>query len=463
MIRTFVSSYFKNEIARAARALAESFSARETDDTIDLNARSWGDLYRDRSSYERKRILDECLRAWRVNPLGRRVVNLMSEFTLGDGVEIECKHEPTRAFIDTFWSHPLNRMDEQLVEMAEELSRSGDLLVALTTDAAGMSYVRALPADGFREIETAPNDVKQERFYHPLSSADDPEPAAYPSYLYRPGARTVILHYAVNRPVGGVWGEPDLAPLIPWLARYANWLEDRVRLNRFRFAWIWRVIGKFKDATERLARQNELNQNPPMPGSILVSDESETWEALAPKLESSDAERDGLSIKKMIAAGAGVPLHYLAEPESSTRTTAEAAGTSTMRRFELRQRFLTRMVEDILRVAVARRYKRDRLVDPTAKITARAGDVTERDNAALALAVSQVAGAMLPLVDAQFITKEEYLRFVYRFAGENKPAEVTKDSKGTKDTEGAKGSVAADGNVKVDADTGEVRTSADQM
>jgi hypothetical protein len=40
-----------------------------------------------------------------------------------------------------------------------------------------------------------------------------------------------MLHYAVNRPVGAVRGESDLAPILPWLRRYNRWLEDRVRLN----------------------------------------------------------------------------------------------------------------------------------------------------------------------------------------------------------------------------------------
>ena len=43
-----------------------------------------------------------------------------------------------------------------------------------------------------------------------------------------------MLHYAINRPVGAQWGESDLAPVLRWLSRYAAWLEDRARLNRFR-------------------------------------------------------------------------------------------------------------------------------------------------------------------------------------------------------------------------------------
>ncbi len=68
---------------------------------------------------------------------------------------------------------------------------------------------------------------------------------------------------------------------------------------------------------------------------------------LNPELESGDAATDGLALKKMIAAGAGVPLHFLAEPESATRTTAEAAGGPTFRRFEQRQQFFLWMLGDL--------------------------------------------------------------------------------------------------------------------
>ena len=84
----------------------------------------------------------------------------------------------------------------------------------------------------------------------------------------------VMLHYAVNRPVGGKHGEFDLAPLLRWLSRYAAWLEDRARLNRYRQSFLYTVKSKFVNEAERQRRQAELNANPPNPGSILVIDES---------------------------------------------------------------------------------------------------------------------------------------------------------------------------------------------
>ena len=51
--------------------------------------------------------------------------------------------------------------------------------------------------------------------------------------------KPVMLHYAVNRPVGAKFGESDLAPMLRWLTRYASWLEDRARLNRYRNTFLF--------------------------------------------------------------------------------------------------------------------------------------------------------------------------------------------------------------------------------
>ncbi len=51
----------------------------ETDDNF-FPGENLSQMYRDRYDYDRKTILAECLRAWRVNPLARRIVKLMSMF-----------------------------------------------------------------------------------------------------------------------------------------------------------------------------------------------------------------------------------------------------------------------------------------------------------------------------------------------------------------------------------------------
>ncbi len=193
------------------------------------------------------------------------------------------------------------------------------------------------------------------------------------------------MQYAINRPAGAQWGESDLAPLLIWLSRYSNWLQDRARLNRYRNAFLYIVQAKFASEAQRKARQTSLNANPPKPGSILVADENESWRVIHPRLDSSNAEKDGLALKKMIAAGAGIPLHFLAEPESSTRTKADAAGGPTFRRYEQRQQYFLWMIEDILRVAITRVSKIDRKISKQIDLSVNGSDISSKDNLSLSL------------------------------------------------------------------------------
>ena len=227
-----------------------------------------------------------------------------------------------------------------------------------------------------------------------------------------------MLHFALNRPVGALRGESDLAPILRWLRRHGAWLEDRARLNRFRQAFLYVVTRAFRSEGERLARQSELNANPPNSGAILVKDASETWEVLHPKLDSFEASEDGLALKKMIVAGVGLPLHFLAEPESATRTTAEASGGPAFRHLERRQIFFFFWLRVVARVAVRRRATVDSSVDVNAHIHITGGDIFQRDNVSLAQAAASVISSFLQLRREGLIDDAELLRLSYKFAGE---------------------------------------------
>jgi hypothetical protein len=448
----FLRSLFSVRPKTRSRFGASAVSDRNVTQGIDWNA-----VYRDRYNYQRDTVLSESLLAWRLNPLARRLVILTRQYVT-DQIEFSCTHEGTTRFLKELWEHPLNRIGRRIPEWCDELTLTGNLFVALTTDSAGMSYVRVFPTDGIKDIETAGNDVQQETAYMPKASLDDPDPAHILNYWHYKTRKpkTAMLHFAVNKLAGMKWGEPDIAPLLPWLARYASWLEDRVRLNRYRQAFLYVVRGKFNDAADKEARQNELNANPPSPGSILVTDESEDWGVLSPQLDAFDANADGLTLKKFIASGHGVPLHWLSEPEGSTRTTAEAAGTPTFKTLEDRQRLFQQIVQEILTVAVARRAMRgDTSVDPTAAIHVTAGDVSERDNAALALATSQIVQAFGQVYNAGLISIDEFLRVVYRFAGEVVPADRPDNPTAPIAPVGGGGSTGSP-NLKTDAETGDV-------
>jgi hypothetical protein len=421
---TIAELILKSPLGRQIKdSLAASLSTtglHETDNNF-YPGGNMSQMYRDRYDYDRQTILAECLRAWRVNPIARRLIKLVSMFVVGEGISVTSNHKTTADYLKLWWDHPLNHLSRKCIAFCDEATRSGNLFFLCTVDqVTGMLYVRGVPADQVEQIISAPNDIDQELAYKPTLQGQDP----WPAYDRTNTQPFFMLHYAYNQPIGVAWGEPDLAPMLPWIGRYSSWLEDRARLNRFRQAFMYILKGKFTDKASRDARQRELNANPPPAGSILVTDASEDWSVLAPQLASHEAGEDGLALKKMIAIGAGVPTHYLAEPESSTRTTAEAAGTPTFRGLEQTQTIFLQILTEIAQIAVQHRKYFDRRVNPDSKIEAIGPDITERDNSNLALAVSRVYPAFSELFDREGIDEQELLRIVYRMAGESQPPEA---------------------------------------
>lgn len=325
----------------------------------------------ERVNWSLQQLIADSLVAWRENPIARRIVAIHTQYVCGCGVKFQAADAAADAFLRAFWDHPLNRMDTRLQDWCDELCRAGNLFVLISSDSSGMSYVRAVPAGQVRSIQSRPNDIEQTRSFEVCGLTETGAIAAALDIRTIPAADRlnptldpVMLHFAVNRPVGVQWGEPDLAPLLRWLSRYANWLEDRARLNRYRNSFLFVVKTRLNSEAQRVQRQRQLNAFPPAPGSILVTGDQEEWSVLSPKLESADANQDGLALKKMIAVGAGIPLHFLAEPESENKASASAAGGATYRQFEQRQRYFLWLTGEVLRQALARRALVDRRVPP---------------------------------------------------------------------------------------------------
>lgn len=410
-------------------------TVKETDATITVGSVAYDALHRNRLEYDRARLLDQALRAFRLNPLARRIVKLYRYFAIGTDVEIEIKGKPTsffrrffnvdkltrtQKFVFEFWNHPINRLDEQIQEWFDERTLTGELYLLFSVDDSGMCLIRAVPSESITKISTKDNDYRQETTYHTGDMDDKAYPAYDPANVGAAAAGSVapfMRHYVINRPVGSTWGESDLFPLLPWIARYTGWLENRATLNYWRQIFVWMVKGKYASAEERSARQKEIEAHPPRPGSILVGDESESWECIAPQLDSFEANADGLAIKKQIAAGAGIPMHFLAEPESSTRTTAEAAGTPAFKNFADYQASFFNILKDVVEIAcsIRRLYDENILTHP--EVDVHGQDISERDNPNLSLSFQRAIQAAGELYDRKMIDTKEMLRLSWQFGG----------------------------------------------
>lgn len=285
--------------------------------------------------------LNNATEAFRTNPLAFRLVQLHVDHVLGDGMVLRSPDSRIQAELDLFWHHPLNSLSVRQFDFLTALALDGEIFPTIHTNPYdGTSYLRLVPASLIDRIETNPDDLWDELRFHQTAQPMTPDTLMrLPSALQAEGRwwdKGDMWHFAVNRPAGVVRGQSDLAPLLPWLRRYRDWLTDRVRLNKYRSAYLWHLTLKGADRRGIVQRQAELAE-PPQPGSVIVSNENETWEAVQPKIDAGTVADDGLAIRLMIAAGAGVPLYWLAEAEHTARGTAAEMSEPTYRHYRQRQ------------------------------------------------------------------------------------------------------------------------------
>jgi hypothetical protein len=384
----------------------------------------------DKQWWELAEEIDTAREAWRRNPLAKRIIGMTTAYVIGPGITLSSNRPQLAKFINEFWSHEKNMIGMRLDDWCDELGRAGELFPVLFTNPVdGMSYVRTVPAALIDQVEWLRGDYESELRYREITAVGEDEKwwiSPYHPDAHEPLAdgtlRPWMLHFAINRVVGAVRGESDLAPILTWLRRYNGWLEDRVRMNAAMRAFLWIVYGPQR----LLAGLRERYRTPPEPGTIIIAEEgAEKWEAVAPNLNARDAKEDGKAIRWMVAAGGpGTTLGDLGEGEG-TGLRAGHDASELRRRFLLRrQRYFCHMLAVLTVTAYnrwlfvgRRRYARAQVTD----VIVHAPDISAEDNELLAGAVRDLMASFVDLerfVGRSDAFKALALRMFARYSGE---------------------------------------------
>ncbi|MHB1133730.1 MAG: hypothetical protein ACYC4L_15260 [Chloroflexota bacterium] len=355
----------------------------------------------------------EATEAYRANPLAFRIVELTADHVLGRGVKLTSPDRDVQAWLDEWWRHPQNHMATRSYDLCRELAICGELFVTFHPSILdGMVFIRQLPPVNVDEITTDPDDLETELQFHDSGPGENPQGRWW--------STRDCQHYAINRLAGCVRGQSDLGPALPWLRRYKEWLTDRVRINRFKGAFLWWV--KLPGADRATVEQKRLElTRPPESGSVIVTNEAEEWTAVQPNIDAQSVEADGRAIRMMLAAGSGIPLHFLAEPEQTNRATAAEMQGPTLRHFENRQVVFGQILADIARHAaeVSGRFAGREL-----KIKALFEDLSTADNAKIATAATAMVNALTVARDRNWVTDAQAKAVLQTYIGVKQESEA---------------------------------------
>jgi hypothetical protein len=373
--------------------------------------RNWPDMLRD---------LEDTMEMWRDNFLVRQVVRLTTAYVVGDGITVSSSHPWVSGWLQEFWTDKQNRIDDRLPEWCNELTRSGELYLALFPNrVSGMQYVRALPATCIEQVICDPEDYEKETGYLERVPGQL-EPRYWKSKLTAAPDEPVLLHFAINRPVGATRGESDLTPVLPWAKRYSEFLTERARFNRIRNELAMMHI-EVQDESKVEAKRRQYASTPPTGGSILVTGPGEKVDFPSANIQGYDAAPDGKAMRLAFAAGANIPLHFLSEGSDSNRNTAAEMGDPTHRHFQMRQQQFKASLRELVEVAYWRAAAR---LGPEARqpedlrLEVEAPDVSRDDNRIFASAASGIVSTLAMMKAQGWVTDEYAIRIAYKFMGE---------------------------------------------
>jgi len=397
-------------------------------------------------------IHNACYEAYNANPLANYIVEITTNFVLGNGVRVAAANKRVQRLIDRFWDDPDNHMATRVYALCTELSLYGEQFIRFFVNPYdGHVKIAQLDPALIDEIEADPDNVERiTRIHRRVASCQlsvasgtgetklDGGTAANTGgnrtatdnwqstgrLQYAPtdnsgewlAAPEDVVQVAINKVSNAKRGKSDLATLLPWLRRYKDWLTDRVRINKYKGAFLWTI--KLTGADRKTIDRKRMEYAfPPEPGSIVVHNESEEWSAVQPQINADDVEADGRAIKLMIAMGAGLPEHYLSEGGNANRATAAEMGLPTFRKFQRRQDQFALLLRTIV----------DRVLDEAVRAgTLPAGvdrsyevlmpELAPDDNTSAATAAGTMAAALATARQQGWISEETAMRLFYASA-----------------------------------------------
>lgn len=293
----------------------------------------------------RIQVLTNCHAAYHRNPLAKRAVDLTRQFAIGKGFNLTFQNKQVEEIITEFINNPENNIKEYEKTFVQDLQIDGELLIRFFSSEDGQTIISPLPPWFLVEIDTDPEFFRRVKAYHFRINYTNPSV----STLDTPPQREIVvpaadmLHVAINRHSYELRGRPDLFVILPWLRAYKEWMEDRVRQNKWRGALLWWV--KIIKATPAVIAQKVLQyKKPPSPGSIAVTSDNEEWTALNNPVGAGDVAEDGRQIKMNVAVGVGLPEYMLSDGENANLASATAQQLPALWKFVDVQETMKEMV-----------------------------------------------------------------------------------------------------------------------
>ena len=387
------------------KALKEEVMAGSTSSNVGGGIDPDDSVYRRLSGSQRELpplIQQRALRlAWQMyesNPLAKGIIETMKDHVVGDGFGVEAQIPEVKAVLDQHWHDPQNLWDLKQHDRVRELSLFGELLfTAFVNEANGHVRLASIDPLNVKDVwlnKDNPEEViaivvndrlnygastgswQNDKVYRVVHVDEEPNSitlgkmigaAKGEMYHYPKGGKDreydgSCFWFTINKVTGAKRGRSDLLASLDWLD-----VNDQVHMNfadrtLLMSAFIWDV--ELTGATEMQVQAYMAKYGKaPRSGTVRVHNETEKWNSVSPDFQSQQFDVEARSLKQMILAAPGLPLHWFGDQDANKATAVEM-GSPAIKRLSARQLYVKYMIEHILRFVIDQAVIAGVLVEP---------------------------------------------------------------------------------------------------
>jgi hypothetical protein len=313
--------------------------------------------------YDYLRMQALAFHAYHHDPIARRAVHIIRDFTLGRGFQVVCESEENQAAWDAFAK--VNNIYQMFEWGSVELSLYGEIMLwwlpnnetkivynLMPGQEPGRGFlprVRLLDPSMVWEIVTYPEDITRVLYYQILSPTQyqiytgqaDGQSVPSMKFIYKQVPDNEIMHFKVNSVSNEKRGRSDLYPVFGWLKRLRDSVNYSIVGLQKAAAWSidTTIEGSQTDLDDYAQSQSDLGTIAPA-GSEFIH----TSKVKREYLSNTAASRGGNTAAfdwclSMIASGLGIPVSYFGTHLSGgqTRASAIVATEPVAKLFEIRQ------------------------------------------------------------------------------------------------------------------------------
>jgi hypothetical protein len=295
------------------------------------------DQIREWTVAERRAILTRAFFLWERNPLAKGAIRVIRSFVVSTGLNVTYRNPQVQEIIENFRVQNRKRIQRGERQWFEQLIRDGEVFVRIVSNnlkgelnKASVVTIKPWLVEHIESEEGDRDDIIN-YYIRPEIGTGSPNDPQRDSGIAEPIPEDEIIHCYINAVGYDMRGRSELFVIMPWLRAYSDWLANRARINRYK-GFLYHL--QLRDATAgQVTTKRSAFRQPPAPGSVYVSSDKETLNAMDTSTGADRAAEDGRQIKLMNLIGLGMPEYMVSEGENANLATARSQQLPALRTF----------------------------------------------------------------------------------------------------------------------------------